>query len=309
MKWIVVAFLFSFASIQTRAQSETILFEGYSKVISSTEHIGYIVARYSFDTKSKEFRVITFMKINSNGTTATETTRAVAKDNFAPVSYDYNFVSGKTTKSIQGRFRGNQFSAAILENGKKKTVETKLKEGTFLSSFLVYMMLKSKTGIQTGVPFKYKAIAEEDAKVYEDGDAKVGAIEKRNGFNVFKIANTFKGSTFDSYVTDRGEVFLLESLSQGLKVELVAKPNDATADFGLTVPILKELFGEVPVGTKNTLSQSIKPVELRSTDILGAPPGPIDKGANVPAGQGIHLKKESQPASAPAQSPPPKEGQ
>ncbi len=297
MKTWIAAVILSIVSHQ--ANANTVLFEGYSKVISSTEHIGYIITRYTYDPGPREFKIVTFMKIKSNGTEATESTRAVAKDDFAPVSYDYNFVSGKTTKSIQGRFKGDVFSATLAENGVKKTTEAKLKKGTFLSYFLVYMMLKSKLGIQTGSKYNYTAIAEEDAKVY-DGEAKVSGLEKRNGFSVFKIANKFKDLAFDSYVTEKGEVFFLESVSQGLKVELVAKPNDATADFGLAVPILKELFGEVPIGTKNSLSQSIRPPELKAQEASPLPgAGPIDKGAPVPGGKNIHLKKES------SQLPPP----
>ncbi len=285
--WLMVA------GVSLSAQSaETVLFEGYSKIISTTAHIGYTIARYSYDTSKKQFKSITFMKIKSGDTEATESLTAVAADNFAPISFSYNFVQGKDGKSVTGDFKGDVMTIVVQEKGETKKTETNLKKGTFLSTFLVYMMLKSKMGIQTGAKYSFFAIAEEDGKVFP-GEAKVGAIEKVGKFNLFKIENKFKDVSFSSLVSEKGEMFLVDSISQGMKIELVTKPNDATADFGLSVPILKALFGEVPLGTQNALSQSIKPVEFQAQPQPDA--GPIDKGSNIKAGSGILLKKGQSP--------------
>lgn len=274
--------LLIFCSLSLAAKAD-VLFEGYSKVTSGGVHIGYVVSRYEFDAKKKQFLGTYMVKTGALGSDVTESVKSVADQDLNPISYEYTSLVGKKTKTIDAKFAKGKMTATVTEGGTPKKMITDIPKGTLLSNFLVYLILKSKNGLQPGqLPFTYKAIAEEDG-LLEDGVAKIEKEEKFHGFRAFKISNKFKDVTFTSYVSERGEVLATTSPANGIGTELMEKPNDAVGKFGLSTSILKHLFGEVPLGTNNLLSKAAK------EEALGEPKKP-GKKEGIPGGQGVQIK-------------------
>jgi hypothetical protein len=265
-----------------------VLFEGYSKVLSGDKQIGYVVTRYEYDAKKKQFISAYFLKTTMGGTDITESLKAFADSELAPISYEYTNVTGKDTKTIDAKFKKENMSASIRTGNKVQKIDKKIPKGTFLSSFLVYLMLKSKDGLKSETNYEYQAIAEEDATIAK-GQALVGKEEMHNGVKAFKILNTFKDLKFLSYVNDRGEVLGTNALGQGITTELVASPADATKGFPVSNLLLKAIFGTTPEGKENILARAAKLQENEKKDL-----GTRNKGNMVPAGQGIMVKPSSE---------------
>ena len=279
----VISLFFSFS-----VKATDVLFEGYHKVVSGGVHVGYSISKYEYDAKTKKFIATIFTKTGALGSDVTESTKAYADVDLNPISYEYTALVGKEIKTVDAKFKKNHMSAVVKEKGKTQKVELDIPKGTFLSQFLIYLMLKSKTGLQADLNYKYKAIAEEDAKIY-DGQALVQKQEKYNGYPAFKILNNFKDLKFVAYTTDRGEVLGVVNPAQSLSIELMAKPNDATGKFALSTAALKNLYGEVPVGTNNVLSKALKAEVLQPAE----PKNPKQEG--VPPGKGIIIKPTQPP--------------
>lgn len=265
--------------------SADLLFDGYAKVLSGGVHVGYTILRYEFDPKTKHFICTSFLKTGSLGSDITESLRSVADTDFNPISYEYTSIVGKKTKTIDAKFKKGKMTAAVTDDGKNKSISLDIPKGTFPSNFLVYLMLKSKTGLRVGEKYSYSAIAEEDGTI-EKGEAFVSKEETHMGFRAFKILNKFKDVKFVSYVTDRGEMLSTTSPSSGIATELAAKPADAVGTFGTSAIILKKLFGEVPQGTDNVVSKTALQDALKPAAEAGK------KGEGVPAGKGIEVKAE-----------------
>lgn len=279
----IALIVFSFS-----AAKADVLFEGYAKILSGTTPIGYIISKYEFDAKSKKFISTYFLKTAGQGPEITESVKAYATPDLAPLSYEYTSIVGKETKTIDAKFNGLKMTAQVKAGGKTQTIRKDLTKGTFLSTFLVYVMLKSPEGLKTNATYDYQAIAEEDAEVYK-GQASVGKEESFQGFKAFKVQNKFKDSAFVSYVNERGEVLGTTSVSQGVSTELVADPASATKGFPMSAGILKNLFGGVPEGKNNLVARGSKP----------QPEAPVGKEQGIPPGKGIQIKSES--AAKPAE--------
>jgi hypothetical protein len=260
-----------------------VLFEGYSKIMANDEPIGYIVNRYDFDSKKKQFTSTYLLKTGKGPNEITESLKATADMELGPISYEYTSLAGKDSKTIDAKFKNGNMSAVMRTNGKVKRIENKIPKGTFLSTFLVYLMLKSKEGLKSETKYEYQAIAEEDAAINK-GQALVGKEETFNGFKVFKILNTFKDMKFLSYVNERGEVLGTNAMGQGISTELVANPEAATKGFPLSPSIMKALFGGIPAGTNNVVSTALKQSAVKSA--------PATKQEGVPQGQGIIIKAQ-----------------
>jgi hypothetical protein len=240
---------------------------------------------YSSLSYLKKFISTYFVKTGSLGSDVTESLKAVADENLTPVSYSYTSVVGKKIKTIDAEFKNGKMKAIANDDGKKKTIHLDIPKGSFLSTFLVYVILKSKTGLTAETKYDYSAIAEEDGELLK-GQAMVKAEENYNGFQAFKVLNQFKDAKFTSMINNRGEVFATEAPSNSLAVELVAKPQDAIGQFGTATAILSKLFGNVPVGTKNILSKSLQAKVLQESV-------PAGKTSGVPGGKGIVIKPEA----------------
>lgn len=293
-KPVIKSFIICLITLEFLAPSDSkadILFEGYSKILSGDQHIGYVISRYEFDSKKKQFLSTYFLKSGKGATELTESLKAVADSELAPISYEYTTLVGKEVKTIDAKIKNGVLSAAIRSGGKLQRVEKKIPKGTFLSTFLIYLMLKSKDGLKAETNYEYQAIAEEDAAIYK-GQALVGKEETFKEFKVFKILNTFKDAKFLSYVNERGEVLGTNAMGQDITTELVANPSDATAGQSYSATILKTLFGSVPEGTSNVASRAAKLKELESQA-----PAPT-KQMGVHQGQGIILKAQPEKADS-----------
>jgi hypothetical protein len=272
------------------------LFEGYYKITSGDQHIGFSVIRYQFDAKEKKFTSQQMTRISTGGTDIMESLVASADETLNPISYKYTSLVGKQSKTIDAKFTKGKMTATVHETGKKNiSIKNDLKPGTFLSTFLVYTMLRSPTGIQTKSNYDYTAIAEEDATV-ESGQAQVLKAEKYKGFSAFRVENTFKKSKFISFVNDKGEALDTEVKDAKIQTELVPKPADAIGMIGMPEVVAKNIFGSVPAGDKNVVSEYFRNLDKAPVPAAG-------KQEGVAPGQGIIIK--AQPAPTP---PPKKEG-
>lgn len=268
-----IVLLISFLIFSFNLHADT-LFEGYSKILSGGVHVGYIVIRYEYNPKSKQFIATSFLKTNELGGNLSEGLKGISAEDMSPVSYQYTTMVGTQAKTIDVKFQKGQMSGVIKDGKKVDKISKPVGKGIFLSQFLAYVMMKSPTGLKSGTNYEYQAIAEEDAAVSK-GLAIVGDVEQYNGFKTFKISNEFKGAKFISYVNEKGEVFATKSPAQSIATELVAQPSQATTGFPVPANIIKALFGDVPTGQKNEVSKkSHEP----------------SKQEGVPQGQGLQLK-------------------
>lgn len=275
--------LFFIVSFSWSARAE-VLFEGYSKIISGEKHIGYVISRYEFDAKKKRFASTYFLKTSSGGSDITESLKAYADADLAPLSYEYTSIIGKQTKTIDAKFKNGQMSAVVKNGQQISRIERKIPKGTFLSTFLVYLMLKSKEGLKSETKYEYQAIAEEEGTINK-GQALVGKEETFNGFKCFKILNTYKDAKFLSYVNERGEVLGTTAMGQGIGTELVGTAAEATASFPVSATLLKTLFDSVPAGQDNVVSNAAK---LKS-DLNKQSPS---KEIGIPQGEGLIIKAQ-----------------
>lgn len=283
---------------QSAFAAKEVMFEGYYKLMSLDKHIGYSLVRYEYDNAEKKFFSTYLTKISNGGSEVMESLSATAEadDTMTPVKFKYVGLLGKESKTFEGTFKkgkaGKLKMTLTRTEGSAKPVITSqdLDSKILLSTFLTYRMLRSKTGIQTNSQLKYGAIAEEEGTLIE-GTAEVLNEEKYKGFTAFKIKNTFKNVLFISHVTDKGEALVTTVPDAKLTSELVAKAAEAVGTIGLPEAIAKSLFGHLPLGDKNVVSQFFKSQEK------SAPAGSKTEG--VPAGQGIMIspkeekKKES----------------
>lgn len=247
-----------------------IMFEGYYKVMRGTSRVGFFIQRYEFDLKKKHFTSTYFIQMNSteadptvNPKTISESLKAIADDKFQPLSYQYTVTNPEMIKTIDAKFEGVIMKAFISQKNPKsptqapaQTFTKKVPKGTFLSTFLGYLMLQKQYAV--GKKFNYPAVAEEDAESY-DGEAFIKDEQTFLNKKVFRILNTFKSIQFTSFVTNKGEVLGTQSPVQNISTELVPKANDATQGFVLPANTLKLLFGKVPVGTTHSLAGTSEP--------------------------------------------------
>ena len=290
-KLIVVLIL----TITPNLFAKDILFEGFYKISSAEKHIGFSLVRYEFDNQTKKFYSTTLTKLSSGGTDIMESLSAVAEsdDFMTPVSYKYTGLVGKESKAFDVQFKKGKSTkdktkmtiTKTVNAGKATTSKLDIDSDVFLSTFLSYRILRSPTGIQTSSQFKYKAIAEEDATV-EQGTAKVLQEEKYKGFLSFKVENTFKGGLFVSYMNDKGEPLATVVPDARLTSELVAKPADAIGTIGLPESVAKSLFGNVPMGQKNVVSQYFKNQDSKTPSSGG-------KQEGTPAGKDIMISPKN----------------
>lgn len=241
-------------SVSCMARAD-ILFEGYSKITSGGVHVGYSIARYEFDNKKKQFIATTFVKTNELGGNLTESVKATANENLKPISYQYTVLIDKQVKTIDAKVVGERLSAVVKDGSKaQKTLAKDLPKGSFLSSLLVYVILRSPKGFSADTRYEYQAVAEEDGDLVK-GVAVIKGEEDYKGHKVFRVLNEFKGTKFTSFVTNKGEVLSTKNPLQGIATELVAQPSDATGNIAVPTAILKTLFGDVPTGQKNAISK------------------------------------------------------
>ncbi|HRK06202.1 MAG TPA: hypothetical protein PLZ57_00415 [Pseudobdellovibrionaceae bacterium] len=257
----ILAIILAVPDAQGQANStakSNFLYEGWSKVLMQGQHVGYLVQRYEFDSKKKQYKSISFLKTEADGHKFTESLVSTADASLKPVSYQYTSIVGPKTITIDATFtsgaagKAQSMTAILNENGKKTTIRNTLPKGAFLSSFLGYVMLMGEQGIKKGVKYAYEAVAEEDAGIYK-GEAFIASEESVEGIATFKVLNTFKGARFVSLITHKAEVLGTESPAQGISTALVGTMSEAIGSHALNTSTLNSLFGSVPKGESLSL--------------------------------------------------------
>ncbi|MDB2425994.1 hypothetical protein N9W41_00450 [bacterium] len=255
LKKIILAVTIVFSSVSVFGD---IIFEGYYKVLSQNKQIGFAVQSYEYDPALKQFKSVYYVKVKSGKRGVSESLVALSDNKFHPISYQYTAQSGKTVRTVDAKFikkrKNYQMQATIFDGKNTRTVTKKLAKGSFLSTFLLYLMLQK--GYDVNTKFNYIGIAEEDAEAY-NGQAYVKELTDFQGKKVHKILYQFKGVKFYSYSTLTGEVAYSHSPVQKIATQLVKSPAEATVGMVLNTKIVKKLFGRVPLGNKNYLNKPV----------------------------------------------------
>ncbi len=234
--------------------NDPVLFEGYYRVMKGGEHAGYFIMKHEFDAKKKQFVATTFMRLEGTDDT-TESVRAVATEDFRPISYSYTAAAAGMTRTIDVRADKTKMTGTITHMGSVEKISKPLSKNAISSLFLVYAILRSPQGLKANSSFDYEAVAEELAEVHK-GNVKVGGSEDVAGMKALKIENTFLDTKSTNLVTDRGEVLATISPTQKISIELMAKPENAYGNYRLQTSLLKALFGSVPEGKNNPVSKA-----------------------------------------------------
>lgn len=251
--WFVI---FLFLSLMANAK-EPVLFEGYYRVMKSGQHVGYYIMKHEFDAKKKQFIASTFMRLEGTDDT-TESVRAVANEEFYPISFSYTAAAAGMTRTIDVKADKGKMVGTLTHMGTTEKISKPLPKGSISSLFLIYAMLRSPQGLKANSVFNYDAVAEELAEVHK-GNVQVGATEDIDGIKAMRIENTFLESKSSNLVTERGEVLMTISPTQKISIELMAKPENAYGSFRLQTSLLKAHFGKLPEGLMNPYSKSNRP--------------------------------------------------
>jgi hypothetical protein len=257
-----------------------VLFEGYSKITYQGSFAGFNVQRFEFDTAKKQFVSIYLIKYNESFGGAIESLKAYANEALEPISYTYNSVVGKDTKTIDVKNEKGKLKIVTTTNkGKKVKTEKILPKGAFFSTFLAYVILRNPNGIKTNNRYEYKAIAEEQAEI-RDGVATVLSEETYKGVPVFKIQNDYPivnkkpEDSFLTYATAKLEMLATVEPQKTNAMELMPTPAEAMNGLMVSAENLKLLFGNIPEGKVNPLAATVAPSALAATAVptpVGAP--------------------------------------
>ena len=228
-----------------------ILFEGYYKVVQFKKHIGFYILRTELDAKSGFFKTYSFTRLAKNGFDMTESLQTVSDKDLAPVSYSYLAAEGKKTKTIEAKFNKDKMTAVATENGTALKIDKKIPKGTFLSTALYYLMLKSKDGLKTDSRYDFSAIAEELAEI-KTGSAKIDKkMITKETLQLLKVKNTFSGIEYENLITDRGEAVTASTAATGIETELVRSSEEALEGIKVNSAVFEKLFGDIPAGKIN----------------------------------------------------------
>ena len=245
---LTVAFLIFAFTLTVKAD---VLFEGYYKVTQFKKHVGFLILRHEIDSKSGNFKTTSFIKLGKGGFDLTETYQAVSTADLAPLSISYLAAGEKKTKTIDVKIKGDKMTGLVVEDGKKTKINSTVQKGTFLSSALYYLMLKSKDGLKSGSKFDYVALTEE-GPVALNGTVSIDKkMTTQGSLQLLKINNRFAGSDYDNLVTTHGEVISASTPATTIESELVKVPAEATEGIKLPAGTLEKIFGSVPAGTTN----------------------------------------------------------
>lgn len=264
-------FLLILLTIITKTAYSDILSENWYKVTSANVHIGYLVTRYEYLPKPKQFRITTFMSTIGEGGAITESLKATSTKGFKPIKYQYTSIVSGVSKVIDAVVKKGILYATLTQGPKISNIQTKLKKGSFLSSFLPLIMLSK--GITKGVNFKYKAVAEEEAKE-AIGKAYIKEVKNYKGLQSYRVLNDFKRYRFISYLTEEGIPIATKSPRLGISTEIVPTKEAAAGNHKLQLQIIKTLFGNIP-GPKNTKSKVLKMNQPKATGKGNINPGKL----------------------------------
>ena len=271
-RWSLVLFL-TFSHFETMAANKT-LFEAYYKITSVGQHVGYYIQRYELDPKKKQFISTYFLRTNEVGGNISESLKAYSSDQLNPISYQYTSLQGSVAKTIDANVRKGKKDNSILqvkinENGKLRVFEQKLQEGTFFSTFLIYLLLQGPKGITPGVKYNFKAIAEEDGKAFP-GEVFIESEEKKMGIDTFKVLYTFKRTQFVNFIDPKGESLLSVSPALNISAEMVANTSEATKGmiFNNKSIYCLEIFLKAKSIALRNPTQNLPPLNLKKRFLL-----------------------------------------
>jgi hypothetical protein len=281
MNWMsqgIRTFAVLFFLVFSNSAYSDVIYQGWHKVLSAGQHVGYLVIRYDLDKKTNKFTYTSFLKTNAVGNDVTEALKAESLQVNQPVQwifplkYQYTSTQGKKVTLIDAVFEEQKLSnqtkkfdklkknqaemaskekpkfrmiATVTEDGKATKHDQILPDNTFLSSFLTYIILQSKDGLKVGNNYKYSGVAEEEGKVYE-GNAFVKEMVKENGEDAFKIVNEFKGIRFISTVNKKGEPLSIKSPLLSIATEPAKSADEAAGKIKIDEKNIRTLFGDVP---------------------------------------------------------------
>jgi hypothetical protein len=285
------------------AQSE-VLQEGWYKVTVGGQHAGYIVQRYEFDAKTKQFKSAYFMKTSALGGDFSESLTATSTEALEPISFRHLFVSAKETKSTEGEFSKGVMTYKVTAGDKVTSSQKQLKKGTFLSTFTTFLVLQNKAGgLKIGNNYRYTAIAEEDAIAYA-GEAYVAGTEDYQGQKVFRVLNTFKNSKFISLLSSQGVTLKVKSPADSLEMTLTNTRAEAVGNLPLSEKSIEAIFGTMPKDSYKPVATEIKEPQKPSSKTSESPtstkvqsktkalaPPATEDGTGVPKGLSVPPKK------------------
>lgn len=233
--------------------AETV-FEGYYKVSSEGQHIGYYIQRYSLESQTKQFVSVHYMVLKVGDTTTVESLTAKSSTKFEPQSYQYSQIDGAKTKAIDAVVKGKKLVIKTVENGKATVREVGISDKVFFSTFLPFLILKTEKGLSVGNKFTYEAVAEEDGTV-SSGEIYVKEQVKEAGLDTYRTLNTFKKEQFVNWVNKVGESIKTQVPAHNVSAELMRDPKEAHKNFPFSENTIKLLFGGIPAGKTNMLSK------------------------------------------------------
>lgn len=272
----LLATVFAFTVFSHKVEAETI-FEGYYKVGLSGTHSGYVIQRYEFDAKKKEFAgsYFAYVRLSPDGKQyLNESLVAKSDEAFHPIKYNYSKLSNELDPAKPGKIRplvttidatfkktkdGKNLQATMtgIKDGKNFSAKPIMDKNMFLSNFLLYLMLQK--GLTAGRNFAFEAVAEESGEV-QKGQVQIKSEEKFRNIASFKIDWTYKETRSISFIATTGEALATESTTQGVTQELVASKELATAGFTFPEKSVKGVFGNIPEGKINAVyKESQKP--------------------------------------------------
>lgn len=252
MKKISVTFFVLLTSIIVSGSVKAdILFEGYYKVTQFKKHIGFFILRQEIDNKTSQFKTTSFTRLSKNGFDMTESLTTLSNSELAPISYSYLAAEGKTTKTIEAKFKKDKMIATVNDSGKISKIEKKIPKGTFLSSILYYLMLKSKDGLKADSKYDFQAIAEEYADIKSGSSWVDKKMISQGPLQLLKVKNKFAGMDYENLITDHGEAISSNIPASGIRSELVKSSEEAVEGIKVNSSILEKLFGTIPTGKVN----------------------------------------------------------
>ncbi len=301
-----------------------VLYEGWFEVVLGQHKVGYLVERYEFT--GEKFKSTYYLKTNADGGNITESLKAFAANDLSPLSYSYTAKVDKDIKVIDATFtdpnpdckpdkvrKGQECKplvmTATINDGKKESKSiTRVKKGSIVSTFLLYLIMSQKNGLAEGNDYSYFAVAEEDTNVYS-GTAKVSTLEKVKGRDAFKILNSFKGENFFTWITPKGEILLTRSPDKNIDVRTVDGQAEATKGMAYNAQDIQLLFnkkipGENSISNQRDDKEQLAPkqsaaqkTEEKKKKLFEKHPVKEGKKAGVPGGLGIEIKGIPPPPS------------
>ncbi len=246
----IVAVLAAITSVVAHAE---ITFEGIFKIEKNKSHIGYAIQRVEIDDTKKR-SITLYIKTMKSGKTETTISRSYSDEEFLPLNSLFSSDETGVHESINSAFGGP--STIVNTNFDKSKANSRkdelpAPEGTFLSSFLFYIVDLTKLDI--GVVKNYEAFSEEDGR-YSWGKLKLVSRKSFGDKKVLQLDDFFAGESIENFVLSNGDPIGARSDFNKIVTYITSK-TEAVKDFDFPQVELTEIFKDLPEGTKNPVIQ------------------------------------------------------